>query len=364
VGVATATDNCDANVIPVPSRSDQKPLTDPFPVGTTTITWTATDSSGNHSSCDQTVTVLDNEKPTITCPANITTSTDPGQCSANVNPGTATATDNCGATTVIGTRSDGQPLNAPYPKGTTTITWTATDTSGNSSSCTQTVTVNDTENPTISCPANITTNTEPGTCSAQVNPGTATATDNCGSPTVTGTRSDGQPLNARYPKGTTTITWTATDGSGNHSSCTQTVTVEDHEAPTITTNGQTPMLWPANHAYHTFNVTDFVTGVSDNCDTLSVSNVVIALVTSDEVENGAGSGDTLNDIVIAADCKSVRLRAERENPADGRVYTITFRITDSSGNVGTKTSQVVVPKNPGVPVVDSGPHYTVTGTCP
>jgi uncharacterized repeat protein (TIGR01451 family) len=446
VGVATATDNCDGTVTPVPSRADARPLTDPFPVGTTTITWTATDSAGNSSSCEQTVTVTDNEKPTITCPANITANTEPGSCSANVNPGTATATDNCGNATVTGSRSDGQPLNAPYPKGTTTITWTARDDAGNSSSCTQTVTVNDNENPTItcpanitrnndpgecgavitytapsgsdncpgatttqtaglpsgatfpvgtttntfevtdasgnksscsftvtvndtenpaiSCPANITANTDPGTCSANVNPGTATATDNCGPTTVSGSRSDGQSLSAPYPRGTTTITWTATDSHGNQATCTQTVTVVDNEAPTITTNGQTPMLWPANHQYHTFNVTDFVTGASDNCDTLSVSNVVIALVTSDEAENGPGSGNTFNDIVIAADCKSVQLRAERENVADGRVYTITFRVTDSSGNVGTKTSQVKVPKNLGVPVVDSGPHYAVTGTCP
>jgi hypothetical protein len=140
--------------------------------------------------------------------------------------------------------------------------------------------------------------------------------------------------------------------------------VRDREAPVITTNGLTPVLWPANHAYHTFNVTDFVTAVTDNCDTLSVSDVVIQNVTSDEAENGPGSGNTFNDIVIATDCKSVQLRAERENAGNGRVYTITFKVTDSSGNVGTKTSQVQVPKNLGVPVVDSGPHYTVTGTCP
>jgi len=123
-------------------------------------------------------------------------------------------------------------------------------------------------------------------------------------------------------------------------------------------------LWPANHAYHTFNVTDFVTSVSDNCGSISVSNVVIQQVTSDEAENGAGSGNTLNDIVIATDCKSVQVRAERENSADGRVYTITFKLTDTHGNVTTATSRIHVPKNLGIPVVDSGPHYTVTGTCP
>jgi HYR domain-containing protein/uncharacterized protein DUF11 len=362
VGVPTATDNCQANVIPVPSRSDQKPLTDPFPVGTTTITWTATDSAGNHSSCDQTIIVLDNQNPTIECPANITTTTEPGTCSAHVNHGTATATDNCGTATVSGTRSDGRGLDETYPRGTTTITWTATDLSGNQSSCSQTITVNDEEAPTISCPSNITKSNDPGTCGAVVNYTAPVGSDNC--PGSTTAQTAGLPSGSTFPVGTTTNTFEVTDASGKKTSCSFTVTVNDTEAPTITTNGQTPVLWPANHAYHTFNVTDFVTGVSDNCDTLSVSNVVIMLVTSDELDNGPGSGNTFNDIVIAADCKSVQLRAERENSADGRVYTITFRVTDSSGNVGTKTSQVHVPKNLGVPVVDSGPHNAVAGTCP
>ena len=49
---------------------------------------------------------------------------------------------------------------------------------------------------------------------------------------------------------------------------------------------------------------------------------------------------------------------------NGRVYTITFKVTDSSGNVTRATATVVVPHNPGQTPVDSGPHYTVNGTCP
>jgi hypothetical protein len=257
--------------------------------------------------------------------------------------------------------------------GTTTITLTANDGSsnnggaGNTATAHFTVTVKDTTPPVIHCPANITTNTDPGVCSAVVDPGTATATDNCDtSVTITGTRSDNQPLNAPYPKGTTTITWTAKDDATppNESSCQQTIKVEDHEPPVIVTNGVTPMLWPANHAYHTYNVSDFVTAVTDNCDSLGVGDVVIQNVTSDETENGGGDGNTFNDIIIAADCKSVQVRAERQNSADCRVYTITFKVTDSSGNVTTKTATVEVPKNLGVPVVNSGVHYTVTSNCP
>ena len=122
--------------------------------------------------------------------------------------------------------------------------------------------------------------------------------------------------------------------------------------------------WKPNENDQTFGVTNFVTGVTDNCDSISVSSVYITKVTSDEIENGNGDGNTFNDIVIAADCKSIQLRAEREGDSDGRVYTIFFSVQDTSGNVGTATATVVVRHNPGQTAVDSGPHYTVMSSCP
>jgi hypothetical protein len=155
-----------------------------------------------------------------------------------------------------------------------------------------------------------------------------------------------------------------TDAHGNTSSATQTVTVIDNTPPVITLNGQTPSMWPANHSYHAFNVTDFVSSVFDNCGNVSIGDVVIDHVTSDETENGAGDGNTLNDIVIGANCKSVQLRAERNGGGDGRVYTISFRLSDSHGNTTTVTARVVTPHSPNKTPVDSGVHYTVNGTCP
>jgi hypothetical protein len=135
--------------------------------------------------------------------------------------------------------------------------------------------------------------------------------------------------------------------------------------PVITLNGQTITLWPPNHKYHTVNVTDLVASVSDGCGGLTVNNVVISKVTSDEVENGGGDGNTLDDIIIAANCKSVQLRAERDGGLNGRVYTITFKVVDSAGNVGTTTAKVTVPQSQnGASAVDDGPHYTVLGNCP
>jgi len=146
-------DNClGATVAGV--RSDAAPLNAPYPVGTTTIAWTATHASGNSSlsSATQTITVNDTEKPTVTAPLNIVVSNDPNQCYAILNPGTAAPQDNCPGATVNGVRSDAMSLSAPYPIGTTTITWTATDAHGNTSatSATQTVTVIDMQLPSVS----------------------------------------------------------------------------------------------------------------------------------------------------------------------------------------------------------------------
>jgi CSLREA domain-containing protein len=136
--------------------------------------------------------------------------------------------------------------------------------------------------------------------------------------------------------------------------------------PGIVLNGNNIQLWPPNHSYHTINVTDLVAGASSCDGTVNLSSVVIDYVTSDEVENGNGDGNTLNDIVIGCDRKSVQLRAERDGSGNGRVYTLHFKVTDSFGNVGTAMAVVTVPKNQnGSPAVDSGGHYTVTNpTCP
>jgi len=194
-----------------------------LPPGSYTVHIEANDGT-NNATKDITLTVADQTAPQISCPANITANTAPGICSATVNPGTATATDNCDTTpTIVGTRSDNQPLNASYPKGTTTIHWTATDDAGNTSSCNQTITVEDHEPPTISCPANITL--EPTCPTGAIATYTApVGQDNC--PGATTTRTAGGASGTVFPIGTTTVTYRVTDASGNTASCSFTVTVK------------------------------------------------------------------------------------------------------------------------------------------
>src|SRR5439155_22243518 len=52
----TATDTCPGASVSG-SRSDGKALADPYPVGPTTLTWTAIDAAGNEATCAQTVIV-------------------------------------------------------------------------------------------------------------------------------------------------------------------------------------------------------------------------------------------------------------------------------------------------------------------
>src|SRR5439155_9708201 len=107
-----------------------------FPVGTTTVSSVATDSSGNTTNCSFTVTVLDNQGPTIVCPANLTVNAAPGLCTSNVNF-TVSAADNCAVTNLVSNPTNG----FAFPVGTTTVTSVATDASGNTTNCTFTVTV-------------------------------------------------------------------------------------------------------------------------------------------------------------------------------------------------------------------------------
>jgi uncharacterized lipoprotein YddW (UPF0748 family) len=278
--------------------------------------------------------------PQITAPADIAAATDPGTCSATVASGNPTASDNCGVPIVTAARSDGLALNASYPKGVTTITWTATDSTGQKATATQRITVVDQESPHIQAPADVTTSTDPHMCSATVVPGTATATDNCPGVVVTATRSDLLPLNAAYPKGLTTITWTATDTAGLVASSAQNVTVVDTEAPVIDRlKSDKKELWPANHHMVSVNVS-YVT--TDNCDTAMTS----LSVSSNEPEDGLGDGDTSPDWEVISD-HEVRLRAERAGTGDGRIYTITVTATDLSGNITTATTIVSVPLSQG-----------------
>ncbi|WGF91793.1 M36 family metallopeptidase [Aequorivita marisscotiae] len=82
----------------------------------------------------------------------------------------------------------------------------------------------ETENPVITCPADLVVEIPQGTQFTLPDyTGDATATDNCPDPAITQNPAPGTMLNP----GVTTITMTATDGAGNTDDCTFTVTVDE-----------------------------------------------------------------------------------------------------------------------------------------
>jgi hypothetical protein len=110
----------------------------PYLLGTNHVTLTVTDSHGASDSCTALVIVQDTTPPSLTCPNDVVVAVNDGCSAINVNLGLPATSDTCGVAGVTN--------NAPvrFPLGTNLVTWTATDTSGNSATCVQRVIVRNT----------------------------------------------------------------------------------------------------------------------------------------------------------------------------------------------------------------------------
>jgi hypothetical protein len=146
-----------------------------------------------------------------------------------------------------------------------------------------------------------------------------------------------------------------TDDLGASASDQVNVTVLDVGAPPSCELAQPslPTLWPPNHKL----VAIQIVGVRDP-DNQQVTIAVLS-VTQDEPVNGLGDGDTSPDAVIQAD--QVLIRAERSGLGNGRVYQVSFRATDRSGESCTGTVGVCVPHDRSqTSCVDDGQLYDST----
>ncbi|HMZ31702.1 MAG TPA: HYR domain-containing protein, partial [Methanoregulaceae archaeon] len=308
-----------------------------LPLGATIITLVVDDGQGTDLDEDMrtdtvSVTVQDTTPPVLSVPSDVTVEQETGAGSAVSL--TATATDICDASPDVASDAP-----AVFPLGTTTVTFTATDDSGNSASTTMQVTVVDTTPPVITVPPDVTVE-QTSAAGTPVDPAdlTATVTDVCdASPDLT----DDAP--EVFPLGTTTVTFTAIDDAGNVATATMGVTVEDTTPPEISVAVAPDTLWPPNHKM--VNIDASVTA-SDICDADPV--IVLASITSDEPDDadGIGDGETTGDIQAAnlgTEDYKFRLRAERAGEQDGRIYTITYQATDFSGNSVTGSATVSVP---------------------
>jgi hypothetical protein len=151
-----------------------------FALGQTVVTYSVVDGAMNTTFCSFKVNVADNDAPVITCPSFLTI-----ECNVDTIPGPmaptsiATATDNCAVVSLTHTDiiAPGGLCPQEYIIGRV---WTARDAAGNSAVCTQGITVDDSQPPSITCPADTVVNC--GTDTTTIFTGIATALDNC-SPT-------------------------------------------------------------------------------------------------------------------------------------------------------------------------------------
>ncbi|MFA4880246.1 MAG: HYR domain-containing protein [Candidatus Doudnabacteria bacterium] len=276
----TATDNYDTNVVvtctPVSGST--------FPLGDTTVTCTATDLAGNN-------TIL----ATRTVHVNVTVE---AACSAGavVTYELPTATDNNGASVIMTCTF---PPGSTFPLGDTTVTCTATDSSGIVISTTFVVHVVDSTPPVITAHADVTVEAI-SAAGAVVTYELPTATDNYdANVAVTCTPVSG----SIFPLGDTTVTCNAHDNAGNVAiPTTFKVSVQDKTAPTIT------IITPVSYGLYTVGTAlDF----SATDDQSGIASVVGNLKNTLDVSKQVASGDV---------------------PEPG-VYTLVVTATDNAGNI-------------------------------
>ncbi len=249
------------------TRTDDGPSSgEIFPVGTTTVTYEASDGINPPVLCSFDVTVIDNEDPEITCPSNIVENVAIGE-TGKIITYSAPYGDNCSGATV--NQTAGLPSASLFPVGeTTTNTFVVTDAAGNTATCSFTVTINeadDEEDPVISCPNNIEVLSDPGACGAEVEYDWPTATDNAGEPTIS-IINGGAVSGSFFPVGETEIKFEAKDATGNTATCTLKITVKDEEPPvfTVCPQNSTQFVSAVNGKYVVPDLLEEVEAV-DNC---------------------------------------------------------------------------------------------------
>jgi hypothetical protein len=204
------TDNCPVNG--TPELQSGLPSGSIFPLGATQQTFSFTDTSGNTGTCSFTVTVFDS--------IGVTASATQASCSSG-----------CDGTVSLSITGGNLPVNVSWSNGQTgtnlsdlcadTYEATLTDASGCSVTQSVQITAQDTEAPTLTCPANITV----GFCNAAVSFDLPDVLDNCVVDTQQVELTAGLASGSDFPVGTTTETFRYTDGGGNSGECSFTVTV-------------------------------------------------------------------------------------------------------------------------------------------
>ncbi|MBK9335749.1 MAG: PKD domain-containing protein [Lewinellaceae bacterium] len=235
--IVTAIDNCAPNV----TITFTEVVNGVLPCNASIVrTWMAADACFNTTACVQTIFVNDNQAPLLfSCPPNLSVNTNPGVCYFTGVLPKPTANDNCPTAPQIFcflvTPNQSIPITpqTQFPKGNNTITCYAEDACGNQSqSCSFILTVNDNVPPTMQCPPPV-VNYDCEEDVPLLGSVVVTATDNC-TPAASITITASEVVNGILPCDASIVrTWVAADTCGNTSICTQTIFVNDDQAPVL-----------------------------------------------------------------------------------------------------------------------------------
>lgn len=182
---------------------------------------------------------------------------------------------------------------------------------------TQVIRVEDKTPPAITCPANMVFTTYPSVCTAQVYLPQANATDGCSGATVAPSWQFGTGYGpfTSVPVGNYTVTFTATDGCNNSSTCQMTVKVKDEVKPVALCNGQVQANLLDDGTTLIF-ATTFDNGSYDNCG-----------IDHMEVSWGGQPFDTF----VSFECSDI-----------GAPIPVTLKVVDAGGLASTCQSSAIV----------------------
>ena len=137
--------------------------------------------------------------------------------------------------------------------------------------------------------------------------------------------------------GIDTFDYHVNDGMDDSNTATVTINVSDTQAPVVTCSVTKALLWPPNSDLVSVGLSVTAT------DNDGVEPTIEIDVFSDEDDTVQLDGMSPDAKGVAAE--TLRLRAERRGDADGRVYVIRIKATDTSNNVSYSYCTVVVPKS-------------------
>jgi uncharacterized repeat protein (TIGR01451 family) len=302
-----------------------------FAVGSSVVTQEA--STGQE--CSFIVTVVDDDAPTISCPANITVNETSAGAGAAVNYTGLSASDNGGTPTITCQEgTDNRPSGSTFAVGTHTITCTATDEDNNTSpACSFDITVNAAPACALTPPANVSVNSPANACGTNVTYDSPTADSNCASGT---TISCDHASGSFFAVGETVVTCTSSPDGATTSF---TVTVNDVTGP----------------------VPDVATLPTVTGECTATAGIPTTVIIRDQFGNPIGT-KIVSELPRATDsCDGSTTGATNDQRTydEPGTYTVNWTYTDASGNTSTQEQTVIVTSPSGGLNITGAPLVTV-----